>query len=361
MKNRKITNLSHCNDECYFGVDFSGSSLRLLQLENDGGEFRVVGWSQKKMPRGVIDQGIIVKRDDFVDIFREAVDNVKGEFTSSNIMLTIPEEKVFTRVISVPFSDEDKTLEETIKWETESSIPVATSDIYYDWQILDKHKDKTDVLVMAATKEVIDNYLDIFDSLNLKIVALEPESLSMARSLIKKGSQDYSLLIDIGNDSSNFAVCKNDLPVFTANSSISGRMMTNMVVKELGVSFEKAESYKIKKGLDTKNVKEFDIFEPILISFIQEIDKTIEFLQGNLFLDEKDKKITRIVLCGGGSNLKGLGSYLSVKLKQSVTQSNPWVNFNFTKNIPPISKQNSQSFAPVIGLTLKSQINEKVN
>jgi type IV pilus assembly protein PilM len=279
-------------------------------------------------------------------------------------MLTIPEEKVFTRVISVPFTDDKKSLEETIKWETESSIPVAISDIYYDWQILDQEKEKASVLVMAASKDVVDNYLEIFDSLNLRVIAVEPESLSMARSLIAKESQDYSLLIDIGNDSSNFAVCKKDVPVFTANSSISGRMMTEIAVKELGISFEKAESYKIKKGLEGSRInsaKNSAIFNSVLETFIQEIKKTIEFLQENLFLEEKNKKITKIILCGGGSNLKGLGSYLTVKLQQPVAQSNPWINLNFTKKIPPISKQSSQGFAPVIGLTLKSQDYAKVN
>jgi hypothetical protein len=59
--------------------------------------------------------------------------------------------------------------------------------------------------------------------------------------------------------------------------------------------------------------------------------------------------------------LKGLSSYLSIKLKQSVIQANPWLNLNFVKKIPPISKQNSQGFAPVIGLTLKAQDYDKIN
>ncbi len=85
---------------------------------------------------------------------------------------------------------------------------MAISDIYYDWQVLDKSEDKINILVMATNKDVVDNYLDIFDSLHLKVVALEPESLSMARSLIAQDSEDYTLLIDLGSRSSNFAVCK---------------------------------------------------------------------------------------------------------------------------------------------------------
>ncbi|MCK5080769.1 MAG: type IV pilus assembly protein PilM [Candidatus Moranbacteria bacterium] len=364
MKNKVITNFSHCSDSCYFGVDFTGSSLRLLQLENKGDDFEIIGWSQKKIPKGVINQGNIVKKEDFIEIFKESLESVHGSFSGSNIMLTIPEEKVFTRVISVPSADDEKSLEETIKWETESSIPVAISELYYDWQILKKEKNKVDVLVMASNKDIIDNYLDIFDGLGFKVIALEPESLSMARSLITKKFEDYALLVYLGTDSSNFAICKKNTPVFTANSSISGKMMTEVVVKELGVSFEKAERYKIKKGLESSQVNSKNsriIFNSLLETLVKEMKKTIEFLQENLFSKEKNKKITKIILCGGGSNLKGLSSYLTVKLRQPVTQSNPWINLNFVKKIPPISKQNSQGFAPVIGLTLKAQDYEKID
>ena len=361
MKNVAIANLSHCNENCYFGVDFSGASLRLLQLEKKSNGLEIAGWSQKKIPKGTNEQGKIIKKEVFIETFKEALDNVEGNFFGNNIMLAIPEEKVFTRVISIPAMEEGKALEEAIKWETESNIPVALKDIYYDWQILDKTKDQFNILIMAVSKEVVDNYLDIFDTLNLKIIALEPESLSTARSLIERGFQGYSLIVYIGTNSSNFAICKKNIPVFTADSSISGKMMTEIVVKNLGFSFEKAENYKIKKGLEDSEIDGKVIFNPVLGNLIKEIKKTIEFLHENLFLEEKDKKITKIILCGGGFNLKGLSSYLSIKLKQSVIQANPWLNLNFVKKIPPISKQNSQGFAPVIGLTLKAQDYDKIN
>lgn len=360
--NPVITNLFNCDDECYFGVDFSGSSLRLLQLEKKGKSLDILGWSEKKIPKGIIEQGKIIKKEAFVEIFQEALEKVNGSFSGNNIMLTIPEEKIFTRVVSVPVVEDKESLEDAIKWETESNIPIALNDIYYDWQIIDKNEEKIDVLIMATAKEVVDNYLEIFDSLDLKIIALEPESLSMARSLILNGSQGYVLLVYIGTNSSNFAICKNGLPIFTANSSVSGKMMTEIVVKELGISFEKAESYKIKKGLEVAlNSREGSnaIFNSVLEILLKEINSNIDFLQENLFPEEKNKKISKIIMCGGGSNLKGLSSYLTVKLRQPVVQSNPWVNLNFIEKIPPISKQDSQGFAPVIGLTLKFQEDEK--
>lgn len=360
MKKKSIINLFHSEEKCSFGVDFSGSYLRMLQVKFNHKDCDVLGWAEKKIPKGIIEQSKIIKKEEFKEIFRETFDSAEGDLFENKIVISIPEEKIFTSVVEIPLMEDEDSLEETIKWETESNIPVSIDDIYYDWQIIAKNEKKMEVLIMAANKEIIDNYLEVFDELNFKIVALEPESLSITRSLItKKEKSKYNLLINIGTSSSNFVICRKGVPIFTSISSISGKMLTEVVVKELGFSFEKAERYKIKKGLNYNSLKNNkNIFDSVLKTLIEEINQTLEFLGDNPFLNEKENKIDKIILCGGGSNLKGLASYLTVKLKQPVSQSDPWVNFNFIDKIPPISKDKSQSFVSAIGLVLKFKENE---
>jgi type IV pilus assembly protein PilM len=359
MKIKNLINLFKTNKECYFGADFSGAHLRLMETKKHGKSFDMVGYSQKKIPKGIMDQGKIIKKNEFMEVFNEAVENAEGFFSGKDIMLTIPEENVFARVISIPVEENEKSLEEMVRWETESSIPLAISETYYDWQIIKEDKGKKSILVMATKKDIVDNYLEVFDEMGLNVLALEPESLSMARSFSRVEEKDYSLIIDLGNHSSNFIICKNGLPVFTSSVSISGKTITELIIRKMGLSFEKAERYKIKVGLEKSQSKlSQNIFDPALISLVDEIKKMTEFLKYNLFVEEKNKKIDEIILCGGGSNLKGLSSYLTIKLKQKVSQSNPWSRFNFVKKNPPISKQDSQGFAPVIGLTLKFEDNE---
>lgn len=251
MKNKIIKNSIFCNKKNYgFGVDFSDSHLRLLQIKYKKDSFDIIGWSQRKIPKGIVEQGKIIKKEDFIEILKDALENSNGSFVGGSVMVSIPEEKVFTRVIQVPLSKNTKELEETIKWETESNIPVSINDIYYDWQIIKENQNKIDVLVMATNKDIIDNYLEVFDSVGLEVVAVEPESLSIARSLIPKSHKEYTLLIDMGNNFSNFVICKSGLPIFTSSSSISGNKITELIVREFGFGFEKAERYKIKRGLE---------------------------------------------------------------------------------------------------------------
>ncbi len=359
MKKKSIINLFNNKEKCSFGVDFSGSYLRMLKINFDKKKCNVLGWAEKKISRGIIEQNRIIKKEEFKEVFKETLDNAEGELSGDKIMVSIPEEKIFTSVVGIPLTESKDSLEEIIKWETESNIPIPVDNIYYDWQLVSKNKEKMEILIMATNKEIVDNYLEFFDDLKYKVVVLEPESLSIARSLVTREEKNkYDLLINIGSSSSNFVICRKGIPVFTSISSISGKMLTEVIVRELGFSFEKAERYKIKKGLECNSFNDKNIFDSVLKMLMEEINKTVEFLGDNSFLNEKENKIDRIILCGGGSNLKGLESYLTVKLKQPVFKSNPWVNFDFAEKIPPISKNKSQSFVSVIGLVLKFQENE---
>ena len=61
----------------------------------------------------------------------------------------------------------------------------------------------------------------------------------------------------------------------------------------------------------------------------------------------------KIILCGGGANLKGFISYLTKKLGKEVELGNPWTNFNLENNLPIINKTNSVRYATVTGLAMR--------
>ncbi|MFO7807566.1 MAG: type IV pilus assembly protein PilM [Candidatus Moraniibacteriota bacterium] len=340
-----------------FGVDFSKSALKIIQLENDKHGKRVVGWSKKKMPKGLIDSYLINDFSLFKKVFNDSIIDAKGSFRGNNLVLSVPETKIFTRVVEIPLMRKDEA-NEAVKWESESNIPISIDSVYYDWEIIKKKKQKMDVLVMASPKKVIDNYLSAFESIGYEVVAFEPESVANGRSIIGAKDSGFLLLVDIGMDYGNFVLYDKNVPIFTANSSVCGKVFTDAVVKQLGTSFEKAESYKIKTGLG-KNKKEkeevFNTFKPILENLVEDIEKTIDFFQNNLFKEMGDKKIKKVVLTGGGSNLRGLDAYLSSRLNREVVKADPWSEFNFNKRVPPISKDDAQNFSTAIGLSLRAQ------
>lgn len=352
-----------------FGLDFNDSKIRIIQFGKDS----VLSWNQINIPEGVMDNYEIKDRNQFIQTMHYALSQAKGKVRGNRAVLSISENKIFTRVITLPTLNEKKA-QEAIKWETESNIPISISEVYYDWQIIFKDKNKMEVLVVATPKKLIDNYLEIFNVIGIEIIACEAESSAISRSILgKKDKTGTILVIDIGMALSSFAIYRLGVPVFTSSSSVSGKMMTDAVAKKLNCNYRKAESYKIKVGLGSGNKEKkeaLEIFEPILNLMTQEIKKTINFFDSNLsesefsFQDENinKRKIEKIILCGGGSNLKGLKDFLTISTEKVVVNSNPWINLKLSdeeKN--KIPDYHLQSFSNVIGLAIRGKEYENYN
>ena len=65
--------------------------------------------------------------------------------------------------------------------------------------------------------------------------------------------------------------------------------------------------------------------------------------------------MTKILLCGGGANLKGLSELLALELKIPVEIANPWVNIlsEDQKETSELPFEKSLGYAVALGLALR--------
>ena len=72
----------------------------------------------------------------------------------------------------------------------------------------------------------------------------------------------------------------------------------------------------------------------------------------------KDEVLDKILLCGGGANLKGLSNFLSSELKIPVGVANTWTNIQREplKDIPKLPAEKSLCYTTALGLALRGVI-----
>ena len=78
--------------------------------------------------------------------------------------------------------------------------------------------------------------------------------------------------------------------------------------------------------------------------------KTIDFYGE---MSKQSQSVNKIILCGGGSNMKGLAEYLNQRIKKEVVLGSPWINLNLGSGLPVINKEISVRYATAIGLALR--------
>jgi len=149
---------------------------------------------------------------------------------------------------------------------------------------------------------------------------------------------------------------------FTTSMSLSSGHFTDAIEKKLHVSKNKAEELKRQYGIDSEDEspgKEiYDALIPSLADFTEQMKKYMEYYETHLphqHLRSVEKKIKRIVLCGGGVNLRGIPEFLMRELKTGVVIGNPWINILSpdSKEIPPLAFQDSLRYTTALGLALR--------
>jgi type IV pilus assembly protein PilM len=349
-----------------FGLDISDLSLKFLMLKRKGKKFKVVSFGESQIEPGVIEQGEVKDEEKLAKIIREATKKVKTKY----VIASLPEEKAFLQVIKMPIMSEED-LKSAIVFEAENYIPLPVNEVYLDCEIIPpvyNHLDHLDVLLAAIPKKVVDPYVRALKKARLKPVALEIESLAIARALIENQTTTYPvLIIDLGATRTSFIIFAGKSVRFTSSIPISGIHFTELIAKNLKISFQEAENLKIKQGLgeglkikfgertifmETKG-RVLEALIPALVDLTQQIKKYLDYYQAHPFLSDpsqEGKEIEKIILSGGGANLKGLKDFLELELKIPVEMGDPLVNLGKGKGLP---KEKSLIFTTAIGLALR--------
>ncbi|MFH1564136.1 MAG: pilus assembly protein PilM [Nitrospirota bacterium] len=149
--------------------------------------------------------------------FRE--NNIKTKY----LCLNIPRRQVLVNIIELPLIKRD-LIAQALKYEIEEHIPYPMNEVYYDYQILGDeaclvNEKKTNILLVAVRKEIIDPYLQLLSQAGLKPKFVDVDSFGVINLCLELFSKEFKqntvLLITGGNDYSEISLFKNGNLEFT--------------------------------------------------------------------------------------------------------------------------------------------------
>lgn len=351
-----------------FGLDITDLSLNIVKLEKKRKSFDLVSFNNTEIKPGIVEEGIIKNEEALAKIIKTACADVKGKkLNTKYVIASLPEEKSFLQVIQIPKMNKEE-LKSAVPLQAENYIPLSINDVYLDFQAISPAKNYLsylDVLIVAMPKKIVDSYVSCFKKAGLIPVSLEVEAEAISRALIKKEMSASSLiLIDLGKNNTDFIIFSDHSIRFTCSIPISSQQLTMAISGALKIDLNKAEKLKIEHGLTKKKTnKILKAITPALDDLIAQIQKYLNFYYEHSSIEHvlPDRKIEKILLCGGGAKLKGLPEFLSQKLGIPTELGNPWTNFLLKRKQPnKVVEKNILSFTTAIGLALRG-INGKEN
>ena len=350
-----------------FGLDISDFSLKIASLKKKGKEIFLASYAEEKIPSGVVSSGEIKDSQKLAEIIKNGLADIKGEKIKTRfVSFSLPEEKSFLDVIKLPLI-EGEELKTAVKLEIDRFIPMKIDDVYFDFQqvrpIVD-HKKFQEVLVAAIPKKIADSYIETIKMAGLTPLIAEVECMSMIRSLVKEEEATLPLLvIDFGGSRTTFIIFSGKSIRFTSTIQLSSNELTKVISKTLSISEKEAVKIKKEEGLLGRKVIR-EILLPILKKLVGEINNYLDYYKSHEIEEEASRKIEKIILCGGGANLRGLPEFISEKIGVRTELGNPWINIykdKLARETPRLPREESLRYATVLGLALRGLFGDDKN
>ncbi len=346
-----------------FGLDISDMSLKIIKLKRKTGFFKLASFNHLEIQPGVIEKGAVKDEDALAKVIQAACRNIHGErLRTKYVIASLPEERSFLEVIKMPLMKEEE-LKLAVPFEAENYIPLPMSEVYLDFEVIAPIKsgqNHLDVLIVAMPKKIVNSYVACIKKAGLIPLAMEVESEAIARALVKNELSTAPIaLIDFGKNSTDFIVFAGRSIQFTHSIAISSQQLTAAIAKALGIDLAKSEKLKVKYDLaiaktDYRSKKIQQAITPILEDLCTQIKKYLDFYQEHTSHEHTGNQgnISKIFLCGGGANLKGLAQFLSGRLEVPVEVKDSWMHFSARQLNDDVNKT-FLSFATALGLALR--------
>ena len=337
------------------GLDISDRRVRFLEFVKGKKGLEVKRFGEMEIPEGIIVSGSIKRPEELHSILSKFREKYNLEF----VRVSLPEERAYLVKMEIPNVSMDE-LRDSIAFRLEDHVPIHANEAVFDYQVIQKSNKKTnniEVLVSVFAEKEVRGYVDMFDGTGMIPVSFEIEAQAITRAVVPFENKEACMIVDIGRTRTGVSILSDGVVRFTSTIDIGSETITNAVEKSFSVTHEKAEEIKNSKKISKSTAdKEFFLATISTLSILQdEINKLYIYWHTYRQGGEKEKKIKKLILCGGGANLKGLEDYLAANLRVKVEIANPWVNVNsFDNYVPDIHFSKALGYTAVIGLALHS-------
>ncbi len=339
------------------GVDISDTSMKYICFKRSLRSRRaseIEMWGDIDIPDGVLDEGKVIDPKKLVEVLKEFKAKVKTEF----IRVSLPEERVYIFETEIKTDVPKKEIRSLLEFRLEENVPISARDAIFDYEFLGNGSgNKVRIVVAAYQRETILKYYDVCREAGLTPLSFEVEAQAMARAVTPLDCPKTAMMVDFGKTRTGVGIVNNGSLLYTSTIELGGKQLSQVMRKALG-DMPEAELTKLKNTVGlVRKYGDTDMHDALIstVSVIKdEISSRIQYWHHNN-LNDKERRIEKVILTGGSANLKGLPEYLSECLGIPTVRGDVWSNaFSTDLYIPPIDKKHSYGYATAVGLALKN-------
>lgn len=351
------------NDIMFLGLDIGRQYVKMVATEKTKDGFRLVDAGARLIPDAnsaydpeKIDHSHYVMA--VRELFRQQGFNPKK---AKSLITGINGSSASIKQITTMEMPSDE-LESAMTFEARKHIPMDGTDAVIDYQIIGSNKkevDKIDVGLVACTKGVLNNHMDLIKECGLKpgVVDVNPVAMSNAFSLVKDIPEDgLVVMLDIGSVSSTLVVYGKNQQFFTRDLPIGGHHFIKEISRKKELGYVESQDILFRDGLNYLNKdNNSEIVDQGNVGIAEKTvyDNLVEDMRRSLRFYAKQTGqsfFLKLFLTGGAGGTSGLAQFVNEKLNIECDVFNPFKDFDGAENI---SVSNPSQYTTALGLGIR--------
>ncbi|MGZ5435406.1 MAG: type IV pilus assembly protein PilM [Pyrinomonadaceae bacterium] len=306
------------------GVDIGSSSVKAVELQGRGKDLQLLSLGFEALESDSVVDGQIIE----LNAVSNAISSIFNEhkIKTTQVAAGVNGHSVIVKNIVLPQMS-DGELQESFAWHAEEHIPFDISDVNLDYHVMDRSGDAIHVLMAACKRDKVANLKQTIQLAGKQPTIIDVDAFALQNCYeLNYDPQPGQVvaLLNIGASTTNINILNGVRSVFTRDATFGGNQYTSLLQKELGLTFDQAES--VKRGMPLPEGAEVRDVGPIMdtVSDILalEIQKTMDFYRATV--EDGDSAVQKILVSGGGSKLTGLADFLARRFEVSVEMFDPF-------------------------------------
>lgn len=331
----------------YFGIDIYDNSIKLMELSGNSNAASLASYSSLELQPDIVKNGQIINQNLFIQAIRQAFANAQPKkISTTSCVFALPESKLILSHIKIPKKTDPKNLSKTILDKVQETIPFQANELYFDYKTVLDYKDNYEILFTGVQKKILDEFISVLKQAGLKIEIVDFESNCLVRALIAScNMNDAHAIIDIGGRTTITTIYDFCNIRFSDNIAIAGNDFTQAIISKWNLSYQEAEEFKKTYGLDpmVEEGKVMLVLQKLIQELINSIEKDINYYQ-----EKTGRKISKIILCGGSSQMPKIIDYFYKNLNIKTEIGNPFLKIKIDNKI-----NGGIDYTTVAGLALR--------
>lgn len=371
-----ISKLLNNDEPTALGIDIGTSAIKIVQIKKKNGQAVLETYGELALGPYAgqgIGQAAVLPSEKIAQALTDLMKEKEVNITTKKCGISIPFASCFMSVIEMP-EVSPKQLASMVPLEARKYIPVPISEVTLDWSVVPKSVVQTeepeeniatptpppvpvvakiDVLIVAIHNETIARYQDIVAKAGLEAGFFEIEIFSTMRAVLDDAIRPV-MIMDMGATSTKLYVVERGIIRSSHTVTRGSQDITSTISKSLALTQEQAEVMKRQVGAAGDDKKLTEVIVVALDYIFAEINNTL------LSFEKKyNKTISKVILVGGGSALKGLAELAKNSFKADVVISDPFNKVTAPAFLESILKETGPEFAVAIGLALRKLAEEE--